>query len=73
MAHLFQTMKWRRCQLPAQAGEPDYNEKVVAEEESESEGSMTGDLLGGGNSLYDQAVQLVVREQKASRALFRDI
>ena len=47
-------------------GEPDYNEKVVAEEESESEGSMTGDLLGGGNSLYDQAVQLVVREQKAS-------
>ena len=26
----------------------------------------TGDLLGGGSSLYDQAVQLVVREQKAS-------
>ena len=47
-------------------GEPDYNEKVVAEEESESDGNLTGDLLGGGNSLYDQAVQLVVREQKAS-------
>ena len=38
---------------------------------SEEEGDLpfgTGDLLdtGSGNSLYDQAVQLVVREQKAS-------
>ena len=38
---------------------------------SEDEGDLpfgTGDLLdtGRGNSLYDQAVQLVVREQKAS-------
>jgi len=49
-------------------GEPDYNEKVVAEEEDEASaiGGGTGDLLGGGASLYDQAVQLVVREQKAS-------
>ncbi|MGC6453750.1 MAG: DNA translocase FtsK 4TM domain-containing protein [Candidatus Puniceispirillaceae bacterium] len=49
-------------------GEPDYNEKVVAEEEDEtsSAGGGTGDLLGGGASLYDQAVQLVIREQKAS-------
>ena len=49
-------------------GEPDYNEKVVAEEEDEGVGTGggTGDLLGGGASLYDQAVQLVVREQKAS-------
>ena len=48
-------------------GEPDYNEKVVAEEE-EADAVLsggTGDLLGG-NSLYDQAVQLVIREQKAS-------
>ena len=29
-------------------------------------GGGTGDLLGGGASLYDQAVQLVIREQKAS-------
>ena len=48
-------------------GEPDYNESVVAEvEEAEMPGGATGDLLGGSNSLYDQAVQLVVREQKAS-------
>jgi len=48
-------------------GEPDYNDKVVAEEEdAEGPAGGTGDLLGGGSSLYDQAVQLVVREQKAS-------
>ena len=48
-------------------GEPDYNESVVAEvEETDMPGGTTGDLLGGSNSLYDQAVQLVVREQKAS-------
>jgi len=49
-------------------GEPDYNEKVVAEEEEDiaAAGGVTGDLLGGGASLYDQAVQLVIREQKAS-------
>ena len=48
-------------------GELDYNESVVAEvEEAEMPGGATGDLLGGSNSLYDQAVQLVVREQKAS-------
>ncbi|MEL0133609.1 MAG: DNA translocase FtsK 4TM domain-containing protein [Rhodobiaceae bacterium] len=48
-------------------GEPDYNDKVVAEEEeAEAMAGATGDLLGGGSSLYDQAVQLVVREQKAS-------
>ena len=53
-------------------GEPDYNDRVVAEEdegEAAATGAATGatgDLLGGSNSLYDQAVQLVVREQKAS-------
>ena len=48
-------------------GEPDYNDKVVAEEEeAEMSSGGTGDLLGEGSSLYDQAVQLVVREQKAS-------
>ena len=53
-------------------GEPDYNDRVVAEEdegEAATTGAATGatgDLLGGSNSLYDQAVQLGVREQKAS-------
>jgi len=48
-------------------GEPDYNDKVVAEEEEDgATAGATGDLLGEGSSLYDQAVQLVVREQKAS-------
>ena len=48
-------------------GEPDYDEKVVAEEEEADAvpSGGTGDLLSG-NSLYDQAVQLVIREQKAS-------
>ena len=48
-------------------GEPDYNDRVVAEEEeTEVAAGGTGDLLGEGGSLYDQAVQLVIREQKAS-------
>ena len=49
-------------------GEPDYNDRVVAEEDEgeAATAGATGDLLGGSNSLYDQAVQLVVREQKAS-------
>lgn len=48
-------------------GAPEYDEKVVSEDEGDLP-SGTGDLLdtGSGNSLYDQAVQLVVREQKAS-------
>ena len=48
-------------------GEPEYDERVVADE---PEGGEAGGLPlgegGNGNSLYDQAVQLVVREQKAS-------
>ena len=48
-------------------GEPEYDEQVTEETEG-------GDLAGGaggqamptGDSLYDQAVQLVVREQRAS-------
>ena len=48
-------------------GAPEYDEKVVSEDEGELAGG-TGDLLaaGSGNSLYYQAVQLVVKEQKAS-------
>ena len=40
--------------------------RAVGGEEAEAMAGTTGDLLGGGSSLYDQAVQLVVREQKAS-------
>jgi S-DNA-T family DNA segregation ATPase FtsK/SpoIIIE len=48
-------------------GEPEYDERVVAETEDENAagGTMDG-VLPTGNSLYEQAVQLVVREQKAS-------
>ena len=46
----------------ARRGERDAAE----EEEAEAPAGGTGDLLGEGSSLYDQAVQLVVREQKAS-------
>ena len=49
-------------------GEPEYDERVVAEAEEDNGGAggtMDG-VLPTGNSLYEQAVQLVVREQKAS-------
>ena len=53
-----------------QQGEPDYNESVTKEDES---GLVDQSLAGAsslqpatGNSLYDEAVALVVREQKAS-------
>jgi S-DNA-T family DNA segregation ATPase FtsK/SpoIIIE len=49
-------------------GEPEYDERVVAETEDDNGGgggAMDG-VLPTGNSLYEQAVQLVVREQKAS-------
>ena len=54
-----------------QQGEPDYNESVTEEDEvGLTDPSMTcvatGRLLSTGNSLYDEAVALVVREQKAS-------
>jgi S-DNA-T family DNA segregation ATPase FtsK/SpoIIIE len=40
---------------------------VVADEQADQgDESVAGDIGGNGNSLYDQAVQLVVREQKAS-------
>ena len=53
-----------------QQGEPDYNESVTKEDES----SLVDQSLAGasslqpatGNTLYDEAVALVVREQKAS-------
>lgn len=51
-------------------GEPEYNQSVT--EETEEEAGEAAQALGGGNvpatgnSLYDQAVALVVREQKAS-------
>ena len=49
-------------------GEPDYDEQVTEEQEEEL---LADDMMGGapsatGNSLYDQAVNLVVREQRAS-------
>ena len=53
-----------------QQGEPDYNESVTEEDEvgltDPSITGATGRLLSTGNSLYDEAVALVVREQKAS-------
>ena len=52
-----------------QQGEPDYNDHVT-EETDDDAGSVGASNMGGamptGNSLYDQAVALVIREQKAS-------
>ena len=53
-----------------QQGEPDYNESVTEEDEAgltdQSMTGVAGQPLSTGNSLYDEAVALVVREQKAS-------
>ncbi len=48
-------------------GAPEYDEGVVADEQADQADDMlTGTVGGTGESLYDQAVRLVVREQKAS-------
>ena len=50
-----------------QQGAPEYDERVVADVQADhADESGVSDIGGNGNSLYDQAVQLVVREQKAS-------
>jgi S-DNA-T family DNA segregation ATPase FtsK/SpoIIIE len=52
-----------------QQGEPEYNESVTEETEP-ADPAIAGEngagVSSGGNSLYDQAVALVIREQKAS-------
>ena len=47
-----------------QQGEPEYDDRVV--EEVEFGGAGDGAMPSNGGSLYDQAVTLVIREQKAS-------
>lgn len=49
-------------------GEPDYDEQVTEEPEEDGFGGIgsNGEIQPTGNSLYDQAVALVVREQRAS-------
>ena len=48
-----------------QQGEPEYDDRVVEDPEQEV-GKSSGGEMPTGNSFYEQAVQLVVREQKAS-------
>jgi len=48
-----------------QQGEPEYDDRVV-EDPAEAANAEDGGEMPTGNSLYEQAVQLVVREQKAS-------
>ena len=52
-----------------QQGEPDYNESVTEEDEAaafDPSAPGGGQVPATGNSLYDEAVALVIREQKAS-------
>ena len=52
-----------------QQGEPDYNDHVTEETDDDAGSAGSSDMGGAmptGNSLYDQAVALVIREQKAS-------
>ena len=48
-----------------QQGEPEYDDRVVEDSVEDADVSGGGEMPTG-NSLYEQAVQLVVREQKAS-------
>lgn len=49
-----------------QQGEPEYDDRVVEEVEIGGGGAGDGAVPSNGGSLYEQAVALVVREQKAS-------
>ncbi len=49
-----------------QQGEPEYDNRVVEEVEFGDSLAEAGEPTANGNSLYEQAVALVVREQKAS-------
>ncbi|WP_443645665.1 DNA translocase FtsK 4TM domain-containing protein [Candidatus Ponderosibacter sp. Uisw_141_02] len=49
-----------------QQGEPEYDDRVVEEVEIGGDGAGDGTVPSNGGSLYEQAVALVVREQKAS-------
>ncbi|MDC3234938.1 DNA translocase FtsK 4TM domain-containing protein [Candidatus Puniceispirillum sp.] len=49
-----------------QQGEPEYDDRVVEEVEAGVDLTDTGQGTANGGSLYEQAVALVVREQKAS-------
>ena len=48
-----------------QQGEPEYDDRVVEDPVEDIDAASAGEMPTG-NSLYEQAVQLVVREQKAS-------
>jgi S-DNA-T family DNA segregation ATPase FtsK/SpoIIIE len=48
-----------------QQGEPEYDDRVVEDLVGDIEAASAGEMPTG-DSLYEQAVQLVVREQKAS-------
>ena len=48
-----------------QQGEPEYDDRVVEDPAEDIDAASAGEMPTG-NSLYEQAVQLVVREQKAS-------
>ena len=49
-----------------QQGEPEYDDRVVEEAENGVDAAGDAAIAGTGGSLYEQAVALVVREQKAS-------
>jgi S-DNA-T family DNA segregation ATPase FtsK/SpoIIIE len=49
-----------------QQGEPEYDDRVVEEAENGVDAAGDVAIAGTGGSLYEQAVALVVREQKAS-------
>jgi len=54
-------------------GEPEYNQSVTEESEDEAEMPASGGASPSatGNSLYDEAVALVIREQKASTSFIQ--
>ena len=54
-----------------QQGEPEYDESVTVEGDPQSNGDQGTSDLDGDASLYDQAVELVRREGKASTSFIQ--
>jgi S-DNA-T family DNA segregation ATPase FtsK/SpoIIIE len=58
--------------LKEQGGEPEYLEEITQESESgDGESTMVGGNTSSGDELYDKAVDIVLRERKASTSFIQ--
>src|SRR5215472_11730895 len=70
MVPLYPTMKLKKSSATSSQGQPHYLDAVTADDELEGEDSAIFDSTGMGGAeggdLYEQAVQIVTRDRKAS-------